>query len=255
MILLQLDYFAYNNRLKQISIGERLLLGAGSLGLALALPRPATLLALIALMHGVMLYAKIPPRYLLRLWLAPLTFLAVSLLTVVASVSAKPFPAFWAVKVGAYYAGITAEGIAAAALLLLRSLAAVSCLFMLATTTPVGHIVAYLSRVPGIRAVAEIALLTYRFIFVVLATAGQIFTAQQSRLGYANPRRALAALSLLAASIGRKSFIMAGQLHIALLARNYHDRLVFRQPTLQVSPVRLTGIAAVLAGIALTAFI
>lgn len=251
--MLYLDYLAYHNRLSRFSIGEKLLLGGGGLLLALALPGPAVALALVLVMHLVMLYAGMPPGYLLRLWLAPLTFLLIGLASVAISISSQPFDGLAVFQAGPYYLGFTQTGIAAAAMLAFRSIAAVSCLFMIASTTPVAHLAAYLARYPGVRSVSEVALLTYRFVFVLLAAAGQIYTAQQSRLGYAGPRRSVRSLSLLAANVGRKAFLTARELFVALSARNYSDRLSHYYPAQGVRPLRIVGILALLGAIGLTA--
>ncbi|MDT8903519.1 cobalt ECF transporter T component CbiQ [Anaeroselena agilis] len=248
--MLYLDYLAYNNALNRVSIGEKLLLGGGSLALALALPRPVALVAVVAAMHAVMVLARIPVGYIARLWLAPCAFLAAGLAGVAVSVAAAPFAALASVEAGGFYIGVTAEGLAAAGGLLLRSVAAVSCLMMLATTTPVAYLAAWFARFPGLRPVSEIALLTYRFIFVFLTAAGQIYTAQQSRLGYAGPRRSLNSLALLAANVGRKAFLTANDLSNALAARNYQDRLTHYYPEQAANPFRLTAIVALLAVLA-----
>ena len=253
--MLYLDYLAYNNTLKHVSIGEKLLLGGGGLILALTLPRPVTLLAVLLVMHAVMLYARVPLAYLCRLWLAPLAFLLTGIASIVISFSATPFAALAGIQIGPWYLGVTAEGLAVAQVLLLRSLASVSCLLMIATTTPVAYVTAYLSRFPVIATVAEIAALTYRFIFVFLAAAGQIYTAQQSRLGYADNRRSLHSLALLTANVGRKTFLGARDLTIALSARNYSSRLSYHCPSQTVKPFRLALIVAILIGLALTTLI
>jgi cobalt/nickel transport system permease protein len=93
--------------------------------------------------------------------------------------------------------------------------------------------------------VLEVALLAYRFIFVILHTAAQIYTAQQSRLGYSNLTRSIRSIGILAANLGRKSFMTARALFIGLSSRNYSERLVFRYPPQRVEPTRLTLIVAV----------
>jgi len=251
--MLYLDYLAYNNALKHVSIMEKLFLGWGCLAVSLVFPRPLTLLAVIMLMHAVMFFAKISPRYLVRLWVAPFTFLIVGLVTVAVSVSEAPFAAVVGLNLGSYYIGITTQGLGMAEKLFLRSAAAVSCLFMVATTTPIAHIAAYASRIKGLNAVMEISLLTYRFIFVFLESAAQIYTAQQSRLGYSSTKRSLQSLSMLAANLGTKAFLTAKSLYTALLARNYSDKLVFRCPRQEISILRLIAIVAALSGVALTA--
>lgn len=244
--MLYLDYLAYNNALRQVSVVEKMLLGGGSLLIVLLFPHPMILLAVTLLMHGVMLYAEIPVNYLLQLWLAPLAFLVTGLLSVIVSGSFEPFPALVLWQIGPLYLGATMAGLMTAQGLLLRSVAAVSCLFMLAITTPVAHIAAYLSRLAPLRLLMEISLLTYRFIFVFLASVRQIYLAQQSRMGYAGMRCSLKSLSLLAANVGRKSFITATALYTALLARNYDDQLVFQYSRQPVKPVRLVLIAGFL---------
>ncbi len=253
--MLSLDYFAHTNALSRVSSGEKLLLGGGSLVLALALPRPAVLIAVFAAMHLVLLLARIPLGYILRLWLTPAAFLAAGLAGVAVSLAAAPFPALAAASVGPLHIGLTAAGLAAAGDLLLRSLAAVSCLLMLAATTPAAHLAACLARIPGLRPVSEIALLTYRFIFVFLAAAGQIYTAQQSRLGYAGPRRSLRSLALLAANVGRKTLLAVRDLDIALAARNYRGSLAHRSPSRPVSLARLAAIIFFLTALAVAGLI
>lgn len=253
--MLYLDYLAYHNTLRHVSVGEKLLLGGGALLLALLLPRSAVLITVAVVMHLVMLYAHIPLPYLLRLWMAPVAFLVAGLVSVTVSVSAEPFAALITLSVGGYYLGVTQQGLAVAGELFLRSVAAVSCLFMLATTTPVAYMAAFLARIPILRNISEIALLAYRFIFVFLGVAAQIYTAQQSRLGYSSPRKTLSSLAFLAANVGRKTFLTARDLHLALAARNYRDRLNHYYPTQRVTPARLAVIAALLAGMALTAWL
>lgn len=253
--MLYLDYLAYNNALKDVSIGEKLLLGGGGLALAVLLPRSAVLIAVFLAMHAVMLIARIPPGYILRLWLAPAAFLATGVAGIAVSISAAPFPALAQLQAGPFYIGITDAGFMAAGEMAMRSLAAVSCLLMLATTTPAAYLASWLARFPGLRPVAEIALLTYRFIFVFLAAAAQIYTAQQSRLGYVNTRRSLGSLALLAANVGRKAFLTARDLGIALNARNYQGHLTYRPPSRAASPIRLAAISAFLALLAAPALL
>jgi cobalt/nickel transport system permease protein len=249
--MLYLDYYSYHNRLRNVSIMEKLLIGAGGLMLSLFLSNPLALVLIVVLMHLVIIYAQIPIKYLARLWVAPLTFLLLSLVTIVVSISPSEFTALVAGKIGVYTIGITAEGLSMAAHLALRSITAVACLFMIATTTPVAHVVAYLSQFSPLKTVMEITLLTYRFIFVILSTAANIYTAQQSRLGYSTIKRSLYSISFLAGNLGRKSFFAARDVYTALLARNYHDQLVFRYPS---QPVEWRRILAITAGYLLVIF-
>ena len=248
--MLYLDYLSYHNRFSHISIIEKLALGLGGLLLAVSSGSVAVNLAVFLLMSAILWRAGMPFRYWLRLWGTLLPFLLTAVATILFSFSLEPFPALWSLRLGPVVVGITLAGRQAMEAALLRSLAAAACLLMLAGTTPVSYLVAWISQVAFLRPVLEVALLAYRFIFVILHTAAQIYTAQQSRLGYSNLPRSLRSIGILAANLGRKSFITARDLFIGLSSRNYAERLVFRYPPQRVAPVRFAMITVCL-GLAL----
>jgi energy-coupling factor transporter transmembrane protein EcfT len=62
-------------------------------------------------------------------------------------------------------------------------------------------------------------------------------------------RRSLNSLALLAASVGRKAFLTANELGVALAARNYQDRLTHYYPPQPASAARLAAIAGLLAAL------
>lgn len=240
--MLYLDFLAYHNRFSHVSIPEKLAVGLGGLLLAVSSGTLAVNVAVFLFMSAALLWAGMPLRYWMRLWGTLLPFLLTAIATIVFSFSLEPFPAIGSVQIGRVYVGMTEAGLLAAQAALFRSAAATSCLLMLAGTTPVSYMTAWFSQMAFLRPVLEVALLAYRFIFVVLHTAAQIYTAQQSRLGYSNLSRSLRSITVLAANLGRKSFITARDLFIGLLSRNYTDRLVFRCPSQKVAPLRLTMI-------------
>ena len=235
--MLYLDYLSYHNRFVHISILEKLAVGLGGLLLAVSSGTPVMNLAVFLFMSAILWRAGMNFGYWLRLW---------AVLTILFSFSWQPFDALWQMRLGPVHVGITATGRSAMESALLRSVAAASCLLMLAGTTPVSYLAAWASQVRVLRPVLEVALLAYRFIFVILHTAGQIYTAQQSRLGYSTLSRSLRSIGILAANLGRKSFLTARDLFIGLSSRNYEDRLVFRYPPQQVAPLRLSVIFAVI---------
>lgn len=246
--MLFLDFLAYHNRLAAVSLLEKSLWGLGCLFLAVTSSPGSIHGGVFSAMSLLLIWAGMPVSYWLRLWLALLPFLVMSVITILFSFSAAPFPSLFKFEAGAFYIGITFENMQMAKDALLRSAAAVSCLLFLAGTTPLAHVAAWGSRFTLLRPVLEVALLAYRFIFVVMHTASQIYTAQQSRLGYCCIKQSVRSISILAANVGRKSFVTARDLFIGLASRNYADRLVFRYPRQKTQPVRLVLILTVLAG-------
>ena len=246
--MLYLDYLSYHNRFSHISIPEKLALGLGGILLAVSSGYPAVNLAVFLFMSALLWRAGMPLGYWLRLWGTLLPFLLTAVATILFSFSLEPFTALWSWRIGPLFVGITAAGLTAMKAALLRALAAAACLLLLAGTTPVSYLVAWGSQTAFLRPVLEVALLAYRFIFVILHTAAQIYTAQQSRLGYSTLSRSIHSIGILAANLGRKSFITARDLFIGLSSRNYAERLVFRYPPQRVAPLRLAMIAVVFGG-------
>jgi len=98
-------------------------------------------------------------------------------------------------------------------------------------------------RVP--RLLVELMTISYRHIFLFLAIAGQIRSAQEARLGYATPRLAMKSLAGLIGTILLKSFSRARQNHQGLLARGYASELRFLSPRHTWSPRNLVGTACI----------
>lgn len=245
-----LDYIAYHNKLVQVSIQEKLLLGGGCLLLALVFPQVQVLSAIILLMHLVMIGAGVPARFLLQLWLVPLGFLLFSLGSLVFDWGSQPWGG-QGFKIGNYYIWLAPQGLSSAWNLLMRCAAGTSCLFMIATTTPVVHIATFMARLRWLHGIMDIVLLTYRFIFILLETAGRMLAAQQARLGYANHRQSIQSFAVLIANLGGKSIGRANQLSIALQARNYQGELFACLPAQVPKWWRVALIIVLLAGILL----
>lgn len=226
--MLMIDYYAYKNKLSAVHPGEKFIFFALTVTLCLALTSPATSLAALLVTAGtIILLAGVPWRLYLKLMLVPASFLVAGVLTVAVTFTGGTQEFLWSVNLGAYRAGITPGGLETAGELFLRSLGAVSCLYFLALTTPITETVGVLRslRLPAL--VIELMVLVYRFIFILLETAGRIYTAQTARLGYHNLRSGYVSLSSLVMSLFVKSYRQSQAVYDAMLARCYDGRLNF----------------------------
>jgi cobalt/nickel transport system permease protein len=73
----------------------------------------------------------------------------------------------------------------------------------------------------------EIAILMYRYIFVLMDRAGDLAAAQRLRLGYTARGRALASFTALAGATVVHSFEQAGRTHDAMRLRGYRGTMPF----------------------------
>ncbi len=138
-------------------------------------------------------------------------------------------------------------------LVLSRALGAVSCLYFLSLSTPLSELLSVLRRahVPDI--VVELAVLIYRYIFILLATFRDMKHSAASRLGYQGLKRSLCTTGLIYGALLANSFRRAGACFDAMESRCYTGQIVFFTPKKQVTGklICLLGfpLAGMLAGI------
>ena len=241
--MLAIDRHAWTNRWRFIHPGEKALFVAGLLAADFALPA-----------------ATVAPQVLSAAYLA----------TVVgARVSGRAFWGVMAVPAGFLLAGIPAlalsvnldgvgpllslspEGLAMAAAVSLRSLAAMACLAFLILTTPLPDILRLARRLGLPAALVELAYLMHRLVFVVLERAAAARQAQAARLGYRTFGTSIRSLGLLAGGLFLRSLDRGRRLDLGLAARGYQGelRVLGSEPALSVKRLALAAgaVAAVVA--------
>jgi cobalt/nickel transport system permease protein len=228
-----LDRLAQGNALAQRSPSEKAAASVSALLLALILPPWPWALAVFLLMAAAtLLLARISLGDYLRVLLLPLGFLAAGALALALSLSAD-FP----------WLGLAADGGEEALRVTLRALAGVSGLLFLALSTPLADLARLLERLGAPQAVAELMLLIYRMVLLLLDTAFSMQAAQAARLGYAGPWRSLASVGQIAAGLLPRALARARGMEIGLAARLYEGRLAVLAPP---RPASLPVLAAIL---------
>jgi len=234
--MILVDRLAHGNRWRARPLAEKALLALGLLALALTLPPwPGAPLVLAAAAGAAILGAGIPPLAWLRIAAPPLAFIAVG---------AAAMPLAWGES------GLVYHGVGAALAVAARSIAAVACLLLLALTAPTAELLGGVRRLGLPAELAEVALATYRFLFVLDDTARTMRAAQAARLGHDGWRRTLSSLGLLAAALLPRALEQARRLEIGLAARGFDGGLATLSRHRPVSVARLAAILLVLAAIA-----
>ena len=243
--MLKIDQYAYANKLGYVHPVEKFSLALVTMVICLVFSSSVTSLLVILLMAGlVILLAKIPALFYLKLMFIPLVFLVVGVLTVALAFTRDAYSLLWGVKIGGYMFGVTAQGLSVASALFLKSLAAVSCLYFLSLTTPMVEIFSVLKKLRLPPLFIELMFLVYRFIFVLLDTADRIYIAQSSRWGYATWKTSYISLGQLISNLFAKSYYNAQMLFTTLLARGYTGELNVLENTYTFSRKNLLLIVA-----------
>lgn len=189
---------------------------------AVAVHRLAVISALFALGVAVAVASHVPIRTLAtRVWLAVLLF-----------TGSIAFPAIFLTPGRVLYTipllhwAITAQGLTSASYLLARAETTATFSLLLVLTTPWIHVLKSL-RAFGVPVVLVVILgMTYRYIFVLLRTAHDMFESRRSRmLGRlpASERRRIAVNS--AGVLLSKAFQLSGEVYLAMQSRGFRGEV------------------------------
>lgn len=212
-----IDCYAHANRWRKRLPGEKLCLSLGLLALALILPWSGELAVLAVATLAAVAGAGIPPAIWLKVLAIPAVFLVPSAALLTVGVEHAPG--------GLWRIFMAWDRVGPAAAILLRAFSAAACLNLLAMTTPAYEWVPILRRwrVPGV--VLDTMLLVYRMFFLLVERLDVMLTAQASRLGYSNRRRAMRSYGLLAACLLTHAMDRAARMDVCLGARGFNGEL------------------------------
>lgn len=219
------DIFTYrDNALTRIDPRVKLLVALSALIAVVTSTRPALPMGLFILCLGTIATLRIPAKLVALRLAAP--FSTVAILVVIQTFVTGTTP-LWSVSLGGWTLTAKAEGLRQGLLLGARVLGTLSIVLLLGIATPAHRIFQALRGFRISKEWVEIAILMYRYIFVLMDRAGDLAAAQHLRLGYTGPRRGLASFAALAGATVVHSFEQAGRTHDAMRLRGYRGTMPF----------------------------
>lgn len=218
-----IDQYAYANRIRAVDPGQKAAIAGLALLLCLALNKPVVgVLALLWMWGLTTFWAGLPPRTFGRVILAEGLFLLLSVLGILVSFSFSPPPLTgWRWQMGDLWLSSSPAAVNMALHLVTRSLGAAAAMNFLALTTPLVDLVDLLRRLRCPLLLIDLMTLIYRFIFVLLESLDEMYTAQASRLGYVNFRRGIMSAGLLGSQLFIDAYRRSQRLQVALESRGY----------------------------------
>ncbi len=216
-----LDRIAQTNRWLGRSLAEKLTVGLGLLAVDLTQPPLATAPAILAVLTLLALgAARIPARVWAWGLAAPMGFSATGSIALL-------FP-------------VDQTHVLAATAVMLRATAGGACLIFIGLTTPAPTLIQGLNRLHIPTEIIDVALLTYRFIFILADQAAAMHHAQTQRMGKATFVKKLRAVGHVAAGLLPRALHQARRMETGLAARNWQGAF----PTLSAAPpVSVPGMA------------
>jgi cobalamin biosynthesis protein CbiM/cobalt ECF transporter T component CbiQ len=236
-----LSDIAFTNAWRHRNPWEKVLFGGGLLLVTFFVPPfPWCIVIALVVTLAATAGAKIPAWSWLGVLSVPVSFAILTTLGILIQLNSAG---------GHLSLGLDWRGLPFAAGLLLRSVAAISCIAFIGWTTPLMEMIPVFQRI-GIPAVLiDLALMIYRFLFVTATTLGEMKRAQSWRLGRADYRSRMRALSMLASGLFLRCVQRARRLEDGIESRGYQGRLWVLAPRQAASMGVMAGIVALQAAL------
>ncbi|WP_048202554.1 cobalt ECF transporter T component CbiQ [Methanocaldococcus bathoardescens] len=218
-----IDSIAFNNNLRNINPKLKVIFAILSLFICVASKSVIVPLIITIIMIYLTLFkAKVPKKIYLTLFFPVFGF---GLFTLI-------FMAFWygttemySFKIFGFTIGFYKEGLDMGLLVFSRMLGGVASTLFLALTTPMTEIF-YILRSLGLPSVVvDIAMMMYRYIFVLLDELIRMQNAQETRLGYKDLKTTYKSLGMLASNLFIRTWEKGEQLFITMSSRGYDGEL------------------------------
>jgi cobalamin biosynthesis protein CbiM/cobalt ECF transporter T component CbiQ len=236
-----LSDIAFVNAWRHRNPWEKVLFGGGLLMVALLVPPfPWCVVIAVVVTVAATLGAKIPVSSWLGVLSVPVSFAILTAAGILVQITNAG---------GGFSLGFDWNGLPLAGGLLLRSLAAISCLAFIGWTTPLMELIPVFEHLWIPTVLIDLALMIYRFLFVTATTLTEMRRAQSWRIGRADYRSRVRALSMLAGGLFVRCIHRARRLEDGIESRGYEGRLWVLAPRHAASPAVITGIVVLQAGL------
>lgn len=242
-----MDIFTYrDNFLRRLDARAKLTIALAAVLAVICSKNPLFPAAVFSASLIGMIFLKMPYRLLLLRITVPLGMAVV--LAVLQSLLVGTTPVF-VFHIAALKITLWREGLLQGILIGSRVMGATSAVLLLSACTPAYEVFHALRwfRVP--QEWVEMAILTYRYTFILLDLTSDIGAAQRLRLGYSRLDRSLASAGALSGMVIIRAVDQALKTHDAMILRGYRGQAVFGpMPALKALDLMIvTGVVAVLA--------
>lgn len=190
-------------------------------------------------------YEKIPVGVLLKWLVVPSLFLFASIPAVIlhASRLTEMNSDIWlsVIKVDNWQLYISVSGLEFAKSIIFRSLSLLICVLALVMTTPFNEILHALHKLRTPQVLLDILVGMYRFIFIFLQYAGELYLVFQSRGGNVTWKRTFHSVGLVIVQLFFKTFEKYKRMLLVMESRGFHDQLYYGDEQRKTAPRKFTG--------------
>lgn len=238
---MEIDYYAYHSGMRKWNTGMKMIFSIITLILVIGLNNmTVSIFTVVSMAVITVAIGKIWAKVYFKLMTVPLAFMVISGLTIAAGFSFEPLGKV-NLHIIFFYIYFTEKGIFTAINLFFKAMAGMSCLYMLALSTPVNEIIAVLDKLHMPKILCELMNLIYRYIFILLDTAHKMQTAAKARLGYESFFKSCRSFSGIAGNLFLISLKRANTYYDAMLSRGYEGKIEFLREEYPVKSWQIIG--------------
>ncbi|MCD2492439.1 cobalt ECF transporter T component CbiQ [Lacrimispora sp. NSJ-141] len=249
---LSIDYYAYSSKMRPWNPSFKIVMSVFFLICVIAMDSMAvSAIVLFTMAALVMFKGKLGVSRYLNLMTLPFIFIALSSTAIAFDFSLVP-KGEYCLQLGFFYISATRASLISTANLVLKAFSAVSCLYMMTLTTPMGEIVGFFRKIHVPKILVELMYMIYRFIFILLDAQRRMSVAARSRLGYCDRKTSWYSFGSIFSNLLIISLKRANAYYDAMESRCYDGDLRFLEDDKPLSPFLAAGAAlftAVLAGV------
>jgi len=219
-----LEEAAQHNALLGVHPYTKLLLGIGSILIVLCTPNyivPSIVALTISLV--TICGAKINLKFYLQLLSIPLSFALISALVIIFLSGGNTD--IWSCSLTSWLTlHVTEESLNRGFHVFARIIGGMCALYFISLTTPMTDLFGIMKKLKIPELFIDLSMIIYRYIFIFMEKARQIYLAHQMRLGYSRPRVALTSYSMLFGSSFITSWDAGEALIRAMDSRCYNGK-------------------------------
>lgn len=196
--MLEIDNCAYLNNIKDVN--PLIKLGITFIGvIASMLTQNANIHILIMLfMTALILFiARVDMKLYIKCLKIPMIFLIIGIGLNLINISFENKDYIFNVNILGLYIGTTEFAVKSSVNILLRAMSCIISIYFLILTTPFNQLIIVLKKLYIPHTLIELMILIYRFIFIFIEEAEEIYKSQQLKFGYTNLRTSYNSMSLL----------------------------------------------------------
>jgi len=213
-----LDNYAHYNGLKDTNTLFKVLFAISTMLVSLISTSPVVPLIITLVMSFLIIFlAKIPWKFYLKFLFIPFIFGVITFIFMSIFFGVGPH----ILELGFLNLAVTVDGFNLGLLVLARVMGGFTCLAFLALTIPMTELFSELERIKIPQIVLELAMLMYRYIFVFLDEAVNMYHAQETRLGYISLKKSFKSMGILVSNLFIRTWFKGEKSYLAMESRCY----------------------------------